>query len=186
MGAVSSALDPDRGSPGIEIPEGYVTPSFPSLYIPTFRSTRLQVGIFLYEAETIWKFTLYWTLLFLGSIFFICSVLASFTSLLSLTILRPSDNPINVVPKDQSRANASRSPSTRRRSEASEMLVKRMRAKRIKPPLWPVFIFPLIMTSIAGVVGVISGTVVGFALAAVYSAGGFAMSTSYSTLTSIL
>ena len=33
------------------VPDGYVRPSFPSLYRPTFRSTQMQVGVFLYEAE---------------------------------------------------------------------------------------------------------------------------------------
>lgn len=33
------------------IPDGYVMPSFPSLYIPTFVSTREENGIYLYEAE---------------------------------------------------------------------------------------------------------------------------------------
>lgn len=50
-------------------------------------------------------------------------------------------------------------------------------ALRKRPPLWLVLLIPLGMAVVAGFVALVSGTVVGFALAAVYSAGGFSMST---------
>lgn len=45
------------------------------------------------------------------------------------------------------------------------------------PPLWPALLLPLVFSALAAFVSFISGTVVGFALAAVYDAGGFSMST---------
>ncbi|WVR07949.1 hypothetical protein IAU60_004992 [Kwoniella sp. DSM 27419] len=199
MGGVSSALDPSRGRGVLSIPPGYKTPSFPSLYIPTLDTTIEQRGIFLYEAEAIWHFTLYWTLLLLGSLFLLCSTFASFTMLLNVTIYRPysaaSTRRQNLdIPQDKGKlsfaALANSDSSIRRR-------------KRKRPPLWPILILPAAATAVSAAIALISGTVVGFALAAVYSAGGFSMSTwvpflwaliqvlvliisSYSTLTSIL
>jgi uncharacterized membrane protein len=43
--------------------------------------------------------------------------------------------------------------------------------------LWPLLLLPLISFAIAAVIALISATVIGFALAALYSAGGFSMST---------
>ncbi|OCF62100.1 hypothetical protein L486_01766 [Kwoniella mangroviensis CBS 10435] len=169
MGGVSSALDPARGRGAVSVPDGYTTPSFPSLYLPTLDDTANQRGIFLYEAEAIWHFTLYWTLLLLGSLFLICSIYASLTIFINITTYRDKQS-------DHSRDIPSLS---------KKMIVgKRIKSKR--PPLWPIFILPVISVVIASGISLISATVVGFALAAIYSAGGFSMSTSYSTLTSIL
>ncbi|WWC95704.1 hypothetical protein V866_002569 [Kwoniella sp. B9012] len=184
MGGVSSALDPARGRGAVSVPDGYTTPSFPSLYLPTLHDTTNQRGIFLYEAEAIWHFTLYWTLLLLGSLFLICSIYASLTIFINMTTYRDK-------------------PSDRNRNDPSLNKKKIARKRSKKPPLWPIFILPLISVVIASGISLISATVVGFALAAIYSAGGFSMSTwvpflwaliqvlvllisSYSTLTSIL
>lgn len=105
----------------------------------------------------IWRFTVIWTLILIGGIFFLCSMMAFITTLLSLTTLR-SDPP---DPADKS--NAGRPLGGRR--------------KRKRPPLWPVFLIPLVGSGIGAVLAFLSGTVVGFVLAAVYSAGGFSMST---------
>jgi uncharacterized membrane-anchored protein YitT (DUF2179 family) len=48
---------------------------------------------------------------------------------------------------------------------------------RKRPPLAYVLFIPLFMAVVAGFVAIVSGTIVGFALAAVYSAAGFSMST---------
>ncbi|CAD6579754.1 MAG: hypothetical protein TREMPRED_002560, partial [Tremellales sp. Tagirdzhanova-0007] len=180
----------------IIIPDGYVTPSFPSLYIPTLSSSRELSGIYLYEAEAIWRFTFYWTLLMLCGIFLICSLFAAFTILLSLTVHRTSSQPIP-TPSSQFTDNPIRPDSLGHKRPMQPRL------KRKRPPLWPVLLLPLLMTSVAAVIALVTGTVVGFALAAVYAAGGFSLSTwvpflwaliqvivliisSYSTLTSIL
>lgn len=49
--------------------------------------------------------------------------------------------------------------------------------RRKRPPLWMILIIPLVMAATATLVALVSGTVVGFALAAVYAAAGFSMST---------
>ncbi|PLW19967.1 hypothetical protein PCASD_14328 [Puccinia coronata f. sp. avenae] len=54
-------------------PPGYVTPEWPSLYGPN------SDGVYLYVPSTIWKFTLYWTLLLEGIVFMGCGLLASYT-----------------------------------------------------------------------------------------------------------
>lgn len=106
----------------------------------------------------IWRFTVIWTLILIGGIFFLCSMMAFITSLLSLTLLRPSD------PPDRARPDPTGG-------------VIRGKRKRKRPPLWPVFLIPFVGSAMGAVLGLISGTVVGFVLSAVYSAGGFSMST---------
>ncbi|AFR94309.1 hypothetical protein C343_02380 [Cryptococcus neoformans C23] len=210
---LSSALDPTEGKGVISVPDGYTTPPWPSLYLPTLDSTVEQRGIFLYEAEAIWRFTLYWTILLVCSLFLICALMASFTLLLSLTVFRSPD-PLSPAPKPHdSRSNETppyrtTSPNTGASATSSSTpLVKHPRPferpKRKKPPFWPVILLPIVMAVVAGIVSIISSTIIGFALAAVYSAGGFSMSTwvpflwaliqalvlvisSYSTLTTIL
>ncbi|WVQ77526.1 hypothetical protein IAR50_007212 [Cryptococcus sp. DSM 104548] len=226
MGNISSALDPSSGKGVISVPDGYTAPTWPSLYIPTLDSTIDQRGIFLYEAEAIWRFTLFWTLLLLCSLFLLCSALASFTLLLSLTVFRPSSSkPLNPppsgnpaqpaeakVPSSSSSASDNPSPDPNSAvplhmgdsSHHTNVKPKILeRPKRKRPPLWPILVLPLVATAVAAAVALVTGTVVGFALAAIYSAAGFSMSTwvpflwaliislviiisSYSTLTSIL
>ncbi|ORY34654.1 hypothetical protein BCR39DRAFT_513838 [Naematelia encephala] len=212
---ISSALDPtNRGK--IQVPADYKTPKFPSLYIPTLSSTIRQEGIFLYEAEAIWHFTFYWTIILLCGIFLLCSLLASLSLLLSRFEWR--DDPASDHVKTEIPDPFLTTPSTPSHRPAYDpstpfdpktpglrepLVEKRRRPRRKRPPLWPVFLLPVVMTAVAAVVSVVTGTVVGFALAAVYSAGGFSMSTwvpflwaliqvvvliisSYSTLTTIL
>ncbi|KIR36587.1 hypothetical protein I352_01545 [Cryptococcus deuterogattii MMRL2647] len=210
---LSSALDPTHGKGVISVPDGYTTPPWPSLYLPTLDSTVEQQGIFLYEAEAIWRFTLYWTLLLICSLFLICALMASFTLLLSLTVFREPDPPPLVSKSDDLKSNETRpsrttSPNTGASATPFSTPLVQLhrpfeRPKRKRPPIWPVLLLPVIVTAAAGVVSVISSTIVGFALAAIYSAGGFSMSTwvpflwaliqalvlvisSYSTLTTIL
>lgn len=45
------------------------------------------------------------------------------------------------------------------------------------PPLWPLLLIPLIAVAVSALISLISATIIGFALAALYSAGGFSMST---------
>ncbi|OCF34346.1 hypothetical protein I316_03860 [Kwoniella heveanensis BCC8398] len=216
MGGVSSALDPARGRGVISVPDGYTTPSFPSLYIPTIDSTIEQRGIFLYEAEAIWHFTLYWTMALLCGLFLICALFASATMILNLTVYRPPPgDPPDYPSRSKLATHHLASTSARNNLESGSrsgagtakpppIIRKNLRKRRKKrPPLWPVLILPAVSVFVAAVIALISGTVVGFALAAIYSAGGFSMSTwvpflwaliqvlvliisSYSTLTSIL
>ncbi|CCK68451.1 May24p KNAG_0A07980 [Huiozyma naganishii CBS 8797] len=50
-----------------EIPVGYHTPSFPSLYWPI--SNESYSLAFLYNIEDIWKFTMYWCLILNGAFY---------------------------------------------------------------------------------------------------------------------
>ncbi|BEJ13520.1 hypothetical protein CspHIS471_0306940 [Cutaneotrichosporon sp. HIS471] len=149
MGQVQSAFDPDKGS---RAPEGYVVPPFPSLYNPSIVSTKHQRGFFLHDATAIWKFTFYWTLILMSTTFEACAALAVLAQLLSRSAARRRD----------AAANAGRQSKFRQRRRA---------------PFYLLPLIPIAMGAIATFVSLVSGTVVGFALAAVYSAGGFAMST---------
>ncbi|KAL7425244.1 hypothetical protein Q5752_000932 [Cryptotrichosporon argae] len=233
MGQVSSAFDPDGGA---AVPANYTIPPFPSLYSPTFSNLYNNRGYFLYDAEAIWKFTFYWTLIMFGAAFLLCSLLASFNLFLSLST-RPSRPvvvarsaaamPVRAASTAPSAGETMAGPASscagaRWRSSqplaaqpidpgapfhatapAAAALPLPWRSKRRRPPLWLVGLIPLVMGGIAALVALISGTVVGFALAAIYSAGSFSMSTwvpflwaliqvcvlivsSYSTLTRIL
>lgn len=106
-------------------------------------------------------------------IFFLCSLWASFTLLLSLTTYRD-----NAAPLQSTSINAEKSaPVTAPAPAEAGTLRARRRLRRKRPPFWPLIILPLVMSAIAALVALISGTIVGFSLAAVYSAGGFTMST---------
>lgn len=50
-----------------DVPIGYITPSFPSLYWPI--NNRRYDTAFLYFVTDIWKFTLYWTFIFNGAFY---------------------------------------------------------------------------------------------------------------------
>lgn len=100
----------------------------------------------------IWKFTFYWTLILMSATFEACAALAMFALLLARGAARRRD----------AAANAGR---------RSKFRVRR------RPPFYLLLLFPVAMGAIATFVSLVSGTVVGFALAAVYSAGGFSMST---------
>ncbi|WVN87470.1 uncharacterized protein L203_102652 [Cryptococcus depauperatus CBS 7841] len=207
---LSSALNPAGGRGVISIPDGYTTPKWPSLYIPTIDTTEDQQGIFLYEAEAIWHFTLYWSLLLLCSLFLVCALLASFTLFLSAIVFRPRALLYQSGSKKAASSASDASPPetldpsyphTQLSAPLTRLAVERLKRKR--PPFWPILILPIAAVIIAALIAVVTGTVVGFALAAIYSGGGFSMSTwvpflwaliiplvliisSYSTLTSIL
>ena len=55
--------------------------------------------------------------------------------------------------------------------------IKPRAQRRTRPPLWPLLLIPVIALLVAAMVALISATVIGFALAALYSAGGFSMAT---------
>ncbi|KAG0668284.1 hypothetical protein C6P45_004844 [Maudiozyma exigua] len=61
----------------IEIPVGYLTPKFPSLYWPI--SNKSYSLAFLYDIVDIWKFTLYWCLIFNGAFYGATGLIATLT-----------------------------------------------------------------------------------------------------------
>lgn len=115
------------------------------------------------HTTAIWKFTFYWTLILVAATFEACALLAMVSLFISRTTSR----------RNQKEAIA------RARQRASGTHGGRLSRYRMRqmPPLWLLLIIPLAMGAIACFVSLVSGTVVGFALAAVYSAGGFSMST---------
>lgn len=106
-----------------DIPVGYVTPSFPSLYWP-INNSKVSLAV-LYDVSVIWKFTLYWSLIFNGAFYGIAGLWASFSH----------------------------------RKKAGG--------------IWIMFIYLLY----GGTQGLIAGTISGFLIGSIYSAGLFAMST---------
>lgn len=133
----------------------------------------------------IWRFTLYWTLIIFCSTFGLASLIAIFSLSRSLLFQRPTPHsrsrpgtPIISAPSLSLHPLTPLTPLTPH-APSSPLLKdnRRIRPKRKRPPLWPLVLIPIGAVSIAAVTAVISATVIGFALAAVYSAGGFSMST---------
>ncbi|RSH81246.1 uncharacterized protein EHS24_008683 [Apiotrichum porosum] len=187
MGQVQSAFDPDNTNSS-NAPVGYIVPAFPSLYVPSVASTIQQSGYFLHDAYAIWRFTFYWTLILLLGTFWAVAALASFNLLLSRTLFsrKPNAGMTETGTAGGSTgaaAGSARATSLGDAALAGLPLPRRARRKmskyasRKRPPMWLIAFIPLVMGFIATSVALVSGTVVGFALAAVYSAAGFSMST---------
>jgi len=136
----------------------------------------------------IWQFTFYWTLAMLGSIFLVSGLIAALNTALSLTVLRPKIN-LKTVPNSYSppipmanlpssgQSQSSQPETSSSHAQTSTRPLKWTRRKVKRPPVWPVILIPIAMVIVAALVALVSATVVGFALAAVYSAGGFSVST---------
>ncbi|KAJ5365123.1 hypothetical protein N7517_008009 [Penicillium concentricum] len=106
------------------VPINYEVPSFPSLYDPL--PAHHHQAYYLYYTKDIWRFTLFWTLLFYAATHLTvsgCAVLTHFRNW-------------NVI-----------------------------------------WIVPLVYSIIAGLEGLLAGSIVGVVLGAVYEAGNFRMST---------
>lgn len=172
-------------------PPGYITPSWPSLYAAS------EEAVYLYEPSTIWKFTLYWTLLLEGIVFMGCGLLASFT------FWRSRERNLNAnedgkTPHKPSRR-GSMQPTGRRKSaggsaHAPEEWIPLNRARRAssvittihhppkhldrtRRPVATLFLTPMLFFAIFSLSAVISGSLVGWAIAALYNAAFIRMST---------
>lgn len=53
----------------LNVPIGYSTPDFPSLYWPIGAHQQKYQELFLYYSFDIWKFTVYWTLILFGGVY---------------------------------------------------------------------------------------------------------------------
>ena len=69
-----------------QIPQGYVTPKWPSLYWPI--RAPLGAPAYLYYTTDIWRFTLYWTLLQYSAVHIFASIWAVLMQLHSAFTLR--------------------------------------------------------------------------------------------------
>jgi uncharacterized membrane-anchored protein YitT (DUF2179 family) len=128
--------------------------------------------------SAIWQFTLFWTFIVIGLTFGLASLLAVFQLSRSMLVYRHSPNTPSLSSRPGTPIPSSgipRSPITPH--STSPLISKRSRPKRKRPPFWPLIFIPIGALISAGFIAVFSGTVIGFALAAVYSAGGFSMST---------
>lgn len=105
-----------------DIPIGYETPTFPSLFWPTNLQTSLHL---LYDVYTIWRFTFYWSLIFHLGVYGITGLWASFSH----------------------------------RKQAGA--------------LWIMALY----CAYGGIQAVASGTIIGFLIGSIYTAGLFSMST---------
>lgn len=56
------------------LPVGYVAPPFPSLYWPTGRLTYKYQASYLYYSQDIVNFTIFWSLILFGSVYFIAGL----------------------------------------------------------------------------------------------------------------
>ncbi|KAG8697545.1 hypothetical protein FRC09_007783 [Ceratobasidium sp. 395] len=74
---------------GLTPPDGYITPSFPSLYDPRHEFKDSDLGStppgthYLYYSFDVYRFTLYWTLIFYASSFALCGTCALLVRVLS-------------------------------------------------------------------------------------------------------
>ncbi|CAE7232420.1 unnamed protein product [Rhizoctonia solani] len=79
---MSILVDSPLDGGGLTPPPGYVVPSFPSLYDPKFEfgesdpSNPPPGTYYLYTSFDIYRFTLYWSLLFYASSFALCGMFA--------------------------------------------------------------------------------------------------------------
>lgn len=64
----------------LDVPIGYFTPGFPSLYWPLGATKPEYNELFLYYSIDIWKFTVYWVIIFFSGAYLLVGI-ASFASM---------------------------------------------------------------------------------------------------------
>lgn len=62
----------------LNVPIGYTTPKFPSLFWPVGAGAHGYQRLFLYYSFDVWKFTVYWLMIFYGAFYLLAGLLASF------------------------------------------------------------------------------------------------------------
>ncbi|KAK4945768.1 hypothetical protein LTR10_015116 [Elasticomyces elasticus] len=141
---------------GAGVPSTYKTPKFPALYWPV----RAQPGEaqYLYYLSDIYRYTVYWTLITIGSAH-IC--VASWAVLMQFT---------SAVQRRKYLA----SPAGRKLGAKNRKLLGE---NPVGETLGWVWVVPLVYIISGGLEALLAGTMVGLVLGAVYNAGYFAMST---------
>ncbi|CAL9736682.1 hypothetical protein MOSE0_K05270 [Monosporozyma servazzii] len=139
-----------------DIPVGYQTPAFPSLYWPL--ANQQYSLAFLYNISDIWKFTLYWCLI-LNGIFYLGAAMWAIISHNNHTY---RNNYVYHIWTRDPHHDHTRNTNKNRSKDAEFKL--------------PIMIFCIYMLY-AGVQGLVTGTVMGFLIGAIYRSGLFAMST---------
>lgn len=64
----------------LDVPIGYVTPKFPAIFWPLGITLPRYNELFLYYSVDIWKFTVYWVIIFFSGAYFLVGV-AAFASM---------------------------------------------------------------------------------------------------------
>lgn len=64
----------------LDVPIGYVTPKFPAIFWPLGSTQPRYNELFLYYSIDIWKFTVYWVMIFFSGAYFLVGV-AAFVSM---------------------------------------------------------------------------------------------------------
>ncbi|MBW0539801.1 hypothetical protein O181_079516, partial [Austropuccinia psidii MF-1] len=164
-------------------PPDYTTPSWPGLYNP------LAAGVYLYVPSTIWKFTLYWTLLLEGVVFMSCGLFASFTFSRSRkwSSSRHDSNRIFEGSKAEQRRNRKSNRSSpdhawiplhpRSSSIITTIQHRPQHFPHPRRPLSAILLPPILFSIISAISALISGTLAGWAIAALYNAAFLRMST---------
>ncbi|CUM67687.1 uncharacterized protein PRCAT00005389001 [Priceomyces carsonii] len=67
----------------LNVPIGYTTPRFPSLYLPLGHHKPQYESLFLYYTSDIWKYTVYWSLILVGAFFLVSGTVAAFNHFVS-------------------------------------------------------------------------------------------------------
>ncbi|KIM88247.1 hypothetical protein PILCRDRAFT_251586 [Piloderma croceum F 1598] len=148
------------------------SPSWPSLYNPALEidgitgKQPVQIGgHYLYKPEDIFRFTLYWTLIFHIPLFFLCGIYA----FLNLTF-PPSRHAVKSY--SASSASLERPPTPQPRTRLTPP-----RANEGRSRLTFAIIVLLVFLALSVTNAVIGATVVGFVLAGLYKAAQYNMST---------
>lgn len=139
-----------------EPPLSYTTPDFPSLYWPIRASPGEPQ--YLYYAGDMWRFTLYWTLITVGVAHFLVAlwaVLMQYATALQKRKWLQSPAAAKLTPKNR----------------------KLMGENPIAETTRWVWLVPLVYILMGGLEALVSGSLVGLILGAVYNAGYFKMST---------
>ncbi|KAL9102182.1 MAG: hypothetical protein Q9163_002630 [Psora crenata] len=163
---------PDTTTP---VPPGYSTPPFPSLYWLVGPSDVVRPA-YLYHIRDVWRFTLFWTL-----IVFEAAHLAAGTYAVTIVWLGSREKRRGLgmgrLKTDEVGGGSGR---IDEKDDGEETSKKRKKVTKVGVKgtgisgMWAV---PVVYGIIAGVDGVLAGSVVGLLLGALYNAGGFRMST---------
>ncbi|KAH7903526.1 hypothetical protein BJ138DRAFT_131366 [Hygrophoropsis aurantiaca] len=156
-----------------------ITVSWPSLYNPGIELTNPQSGptvsggSYLYQPDDIFKFTLYWTLIFHIPFYLACGTYAFF----NFTFPPHRRRGIHVYGGDPMALSLSVRAPTHAEPALASVSAKppRPNARRSRVTFAVLVLLTFLFVSLCG--AVLGAAVVGFLLAGVYQAGGFSMST---------
>ena len=138
-------------------PLSYDTPAFPSLYWPF--DTNPATPKYLYSLTDIWRFTLYWTLL---TVLTAHILVAGWAIIMQISTAYQRHRFLYHAPEGAALSKKNR---------------KLLGENPIYECLTWVWLIPLVYAIVAGTLALLSGSVVGLILGAIYNAGYFRMST---------